>query len=131
MSLLKGAKMRQAMSTAQKPGGAALSIEATDAKRVIAEGLGFKDAKVLCFGTGAVTNTFMALAKQVTDNMMLNSKHAAHLDATGIQLEHRGAVYEVPAGLVKVVADAADLTSADPFIIVDGRPSGRKLQRNF
>ena len=46
MSLLKGAKMRQAMSTAQKTGGAALSIEAIDAKRVIAEGLGFKDAKV-------------------------------------------------------------------------------------
>lgn len=131
MSLLKGAKMRQAMSTAQKTGGAALSIEAIDAKRVIAEGLGFKDAKVLCFGTGAVTNTFMALAKQVTDNMMLNSKHAAHLDATGIQLEHRGDVYEVPAGLVKVVADAADLTSADPFIIVNGRQVGGNYNEIF
>ena len=131
-TIFKGAKLpRASMSTAQKAGTAALSIEAIEAKRVIAESLGFKDAKVLCFGTGAVTNTFMALAKQVTDNMMLNSKHAAHLDAAGIQLEHRGSMYEVPPGLVKVVSNAAELTNADPFIIVNGRQVGGNYDEIF
>ena len=124
--------VRRAMSTKQAA-TAVVSLEAIEAKRVVAESLGMKDTKILCFGTGAVTNTFMALSKQVTDNMILQSRHASHLDESGIQLEHigRGTVYEVPPGLIKVVNDSAALTSTDPNIIVNGRQVGGNYDEIF
>ena len=130
-TLFRRAKLPRAnMSTDQKRDITALDVEAVKAKTFCCGDPRFQGRQDPVFGTGAVTNTFMALAKQVTDNMMLNSKHASHLDATGIQLEHRGTVYEVPPGLVRWCR-TPQLTHADPFIIVNGRQVGGNYDEIF
>jgi hypothetical protein len=93
--------------------------------------MGFDDASVLCFGTGAVTNTLMALMNQITTDLSLFSGHADHITSGGVQLHHRSSVYEVPAGGIAVHKDMSTLAGKNPRVIVNGRQVGGNYDQIF
>lgn len=103
-----------------------------DSKVQAASTLGFtpKD-KILYFGTGAVTNTLLALTSQCMSSLQLQSRHADHLEGEAIQLHHRGTVYEVNPGVVNVVTDPTSLQGSSPTIIVNGRQVGGNYDEIF
>mmetsp|Transcript_2726 Transcript_2726/g.7993 ORF Transcript_2726/g.7993 Transcript_2726/m.7993 type:complete len:901 (-) Transcript_2726:64-2766(-) len=90
-------------------------------KAAAAQPLLGKEPGVVCFGAGAVNNTLLALMSQVSSELTLVSNHAAHVDAEGVTLLHRGGEYQVKPGTIKVVPTAA---GADPVVVVNGRQLG-------
>jgi hypothetical protein len=79
---------------------------------------------ILFFGTGAVTNTLIALMNQFTDSITLVSNHADHLMNRGIHLHHKGTVHHVSPSSINVVKQADSIKNNNPYIIINGRQIG-------
>ena len=86
-------------------------------------GFSSKD-NVLYFGTGAVTNTLMALTSQCIDNLTIQSKHGDHLKKYGVHLHHRSTVFNLSSNKIHVVKDPSLLKNNDPKLIINGRQIG-------
>lgn len=127
---LSGARVGglRALSTLPAPN---LDATSAEAKIAASAALGFKDASVLCYGTGAVTNTLLALMNQVTGKLSLFSNHAEHVTSSGIELHHRGGVYGVPAGGVSVFSEMSDVSASGPEIVINGRQVGGDYDQIF
>lgn len=119
---------RRALSTVQASNTDTRSV---DSKLAASSALGFENASVLCYGTGAVTNTLLALMNQVTSDLSLFSNHASHVTEGGIELHHRGGTYSVPAGGVKVFSEMKEVAGSSPMIIVNGRQVGGDYDQIF
>ena len=86
-------------------------------------GFSSKD-NVLFFGTGAVTNTLMALMSQYIDNLTIQSKHGDHLNKYGVHLHHRSTIFNLSSSMINVIKDPSLLKNNDPKLIINGRQIG-------
>jgi aspartate/methionine/tyrosine aminotransferase len=87
--------------------------------------LGFyNNSNVLYFGSGAVTNTLIALMDQFINTHNLQSKHADHIKQHGIELHHKNKKYYVKPESVNIIKHAESLKNGNPNIIINGRQVG-------
>lgn len=88
--------------------------------------------KVLCFGSGAVTNTLMALFKR-SDNvdLILQSRYADHVVSNGVKLLHSGDEIAVPKSDIKVIKDPRHAVGYSPTVIINGRQLGGNYDEIF
>ena len=87
--------------------------------------LGFyNNSKILYFGSGAVTNTMIALMDQFINNHDLQSKHGDHIKESGIELHHKNNIYNVKPESVNIIKHAESLKDGNPDIIINGRQIG-------
>ena len=87
--------------------------------------LGFhNNNKILYFGSGAVTNTLIALMDQFINYHDLQSKHGDHIKENGIELYHKNNIYKVKPKSVNIIKHAESLKGGNPDIIINGRQVG-------
>lgn len=88
--------------------------------------------KVLCFGSGAVTNTLMALFKR-SDNvdLILQSRYADHIVGNGVTLLHGGEEIGVSKNNIKVIKDPRHAVGHSPTIVINGRQLGGNYDEIF
>jgi hypothetical protein len=87
---------------------------------------------VMLFGSGAVTNTLMALFKNSDDvSLTLQSRHADHVRDGGVKLLHRGQEITVHPKDIKVLRNPADCFLVSPTVIINGRQLGGNYAEMF